>query len=155
MYKRMVEEMFEKWNKRGKPVKWQGEIDLTLRGRCAGQCYHSKDGVLRFNIEMLNRHPEEREQVVAHEVAHFIARRAYGSRGHGEIWRSVMWTLGYEPKRTHKMKVKYKHGTFEYACACSTYRFSKVRHNKVRRGIGNYHCKKCGVKLIYKGEIES
>src|SRR5690606_3651881 len=82
-------------------------IRFDLRGACAGQAVFRRQGRqeeiwLRFNNALLERHPEEFfRQVVAHEVAHAVARLVYGRRikPHGPEWRTLMRdVLGVEPE---------------------------------------------------------
>jgi predicted SprT family Zn-dependent metalloprotease len=44
-------------------------------------------------------------QIVPHELAHFIAFRVYGEENHGTDWKTVCKTIGCSDSRCHNMVV--------------------------------------------------
>ncbi|WKE65138.1 SprT family zinc-dependent metalloprotease [Gallaecimonas kandeliae] len=123
-------------------------VSLDLRGRAAGQAHMGK-GLLRFNKALYQDNRQAfLDEVVPHEVAHWLAWQLHGSRirPHGIEWQALMVELfGLAPKRTHDFELKER--TFTYHCRCRQHQLSVRRHNKVQRGDGQYQCRYCGQQL--------
>lgn len=135
-------------------------ISLKLRGKAAGQLRYRKgrviqDPELRFNAALLERNRVAfLDEVVPHEVAHFIAYTCYGVRikPHGAEWRYVMAEVfGVAPRVTHCFDVETKpRKQFSYRCACPqrVHQLSIVRHNRIIRGQNRYRCLDCRTELL-------
>lgn len=135
----------------------QPELDLSLRGRCAGQAY-LQTWKVRFNLGLLKENYEAfMQEVVPHELAHLIAFREFGSRirPHGKEWRWVMeHVLGVPARTTHQFDVtQTAKQNYLYRCACPerTHALTIRRHNKILRGT-NYLCKSCNSILVFNDE---
>jgi SprT protein len=122
------------------------EIRYDLRGRVAGQ----RNGKsLRFNLDLLDddaTHSEMINQVVPHEVAHWVQRILYpDSQSHGYEWAEIMHVLGVPAKRTHSMAVKparVHKRPYIYACNCREFNITPLLHRKMQNGQRRY-CRNC------------
>lgn len=130
------------------------ELDLSLKGRCAGQAFLQTWRV-RFNLQLLSENYDHfMLNVVPHELAHLIAFREFGARirPHGKEWRWVMeQVLGVAAKTTHQYDVsKSAKQHFVYQCGCMErkHHLTIRRHNKIAQGI-SYLCKHCRQSLIF------
>lgn len=133
------------------------ELDLSLRGRCAGQAY-LQQWKLRFNLTLMAENYQDfMLNVVPHELAHLVAFREFGHRikPHGREWQAVMEkVLGVPAKTTHKYDVS---GTgrqnFLYRCGCPEriHALTIRRHNKIAKGT-LYLCKACRKALVFESE---
>jgi SprT protein len=70
--------------------------------RAAGQAKLKKH-VIVLNVRLLAAHPDQLPNVIVHEVAHLLAYKLYGDRGHGPAWKQLMVAPGFEPRRCHSM----------------------------------------------------
>lgn len=146
----------------GQPIE-RPEITFDLRGRAAGQLRFSRGPVfvkarLRFNSEMLGRYSIDFiEQVVPHEVGHYLAYLKFGNRikPHGKEWRYVVeGVLGAEASVTHSFEVQAarKLKRFVYACNCPNreHELSAIRHGRVSKRRAQYYCRacKCGLEFV-------
>jgi len=92
---------------------------------------------------------EDRKEVIYHEVAHIAAFKKYKSCGHDRPWRLCMMMVGYQnAERCHtidvsKLTIKNRHPVF---CDCTAHMITKIRLNKMRRGV-KMSCKKCNGRL--------
>ena len=120
----------------------------------AGRAIYSQN-LIELNKELLERHPEHLEQVVAHEMAHLIAYALFGPRqgaGHGMGWKRTMRMLGFPAARCHSLNVSNKkrpHKIQAYAkCNCKNGLFAiKTKlYNKIKAGK-KYRCSKCRTPL--------
>ena len=86
---------------------------------------------------MMNNDPKTFiDEVVTHEVAHYIVHEVYGRnvQPHGFEWKETMRMLGAQPKRCHSFKT-VKSNTFTYKLDNGyELEVGKVRHNKIQRG---------------------
>lgn len=135
------------------------ELDLTLRGKCAGQAFLQR-WKLRFNLALLaENYPHFMLNVVPHELAHLVAFREFGGRikPHGQEWRGVMeQVLGVPAHVTHQYDVsRAARQHFIYRCGCpdKTHGLTIRRHNKVARGV-KYLCRLCRQTLTYDSELK-
>lgn len=84
-------------------------IMSTRKSTTAGKAYVGRVpfGVyeISLNIPLLavNNDPDQIDQTVGHEIAHLIAYKVYGDRGHGASWKKVMRYFGLAPERCHDM----------------------------------------------------
>lgn len=125
--------------------------------------YPDGSSVVIFNSHYFSAHPQHMfEQTVPHEVAHYLVyvindgidRSGHGS-AHGRMWRNMMHFLDADPLRCHDLpmppSLKKLKKTFTYACRCSEYELTSIRHNKAKAGT-RYECNKCRTELKLKGE---
>ena len=136
-------------------------VSFTVKGATAGTA--QRDGTrINFNMAILEAQPEAFiARTVPHEVAHAVLGQIHGARGvqpHGREWKALMINLGASPERCHSydmtnVKVK-RQRRWTYACACTQYELTTVRHNKIQRGECAYRCRVCRHKLT-KGELKS
>ena len=133
------------------------EISYNLRGTTAGQAWYSK-WLIKINMVLLTENFDDMIQnTIGHEVAHLIARSIsnYRIKPHGHEWKSVMRLLGLNPTRCHNYNTdNSKVRTVKripYVCeTCGMdYNLTKIRHNKILKGV-KYRCCKCRGKIIQK-----
>lgn len=132
------------------------ELDLSLRGKCAGQAY-LQQWKLRFNLGLMAaNYPDFMLNVVPHELAHLVAFREFGPRikPHGREWQGVMTqVLGVPAKTTHQYDVSATaKQDYLYRCGCPdrVHGLTIRRHNRIARGT-RYLCKACGEVLVFDG----
>ncbi len=142
-------------------------VTFDLRGRAAGQLRFSKrrllDARLRFNSEMLVRYGNAFiEEVVPHEVGHYIAYLRFGStiKPHGKEWRYIVQNiLGAQAAVTHSFEVEPARllKRFVYACDCTDrqHELSAIRHGRVSRQRAQYYCRVCKGSLNYLREADA
>jgi predicted SprT family Zn-dependent metalloprotease len=161
--KRIVREALDTLEaKRGRTYKTP-IIKWNLRGKsCLGQA---------VGVNLIRLHPEAAEKLgnayvetVLHEVAHIVAEtdrrqfspmsRAGRWSAHGAVWREVMRQLGQTPNRCGTLPEGVSLTPartverFVVSCGCQQHVITKVRLNK---GLGRYHCRKCGGTLTLVG----
>lgn len=131
------------------------EISFDLRGTMAGQVRLSARGPLRirYNAQLLAENGAAfLARTVPHEVAHVVARAAFGNRirPHGPEWREVMEFFGADATRTHRYDTSRvatrQLRRFDYRCACRQHRLTSIRHRRVLEGQV-YVCRHCGEQL--------
>lgn len=138
-------------------------LSFNLRGRAAGQFRYERrllkmsNCQLRFNMDLLERYQLDFiEEVVPHELAHFVAYSFYGARikPHGVEWRSVMSEVyGRPPDVTHRYEVESKpRKTYPYVCQCEgrEHQLGKTRHRRASEESVKYLCKTCKAPLRFK-----
>ena len=139
-------------------------IHFDLRGRAAGM--FKVDGTrrwVRFNPWIFSKYYKENlGETVPHEIAHYIVHEVWGPgsrrrriRPHGEEWRSVMAAFGVQGEVTFDLDLEgipqRRQATHSYRCDCRVHQVSTTRHNRVLRGVGRYHCRRCDGMLVYFG----
>ena len=123
-------------------VSWSEHMTTTM-GRAWSNTRKIKFSLILFGVAPL----EEQINTVAHETAHIVSDIKYRKRTHHAWqWKHTMRIAGYVPTRTHDIKIP-KSLSYTYKCECQTFQLSKIRHNKVLRGV-NYTCQKCGKLLV-------
>jgi SprT protein len=134
-------------------------IDLSLRGRCAGQARLERSTtLLRFNLQLLSENRGDFLAVtIPHEVAHLVVLwRSRGSRRrpkpHGVEWQSVMRNcFGLVPQRCHDyatVAARVVPHCFIYRCSCREHHLTSIIHNRIRRGPGAL-CRSCHTLLVF------
>jgi SprT protein len=119
-------------------------IDLTLRGRCAGQArIEGGRALLRFNRQLLVENRDDfLKTTVPHEVAHLVVnwpfrRRRQRPRPHGPEWQAVMQDcFGLAPERCHSYRTtpaRVVPRPFIYACVCREHRLTSIMHRRISR----------------------
>lgn len=147
------------------------EIDLSLKGRAAGQArWRWKKGrftrpvmdqlCIRLNLDAYRLDMQEMlEETIPHEVAHLITQILHGYKKiapHGAEWRAVMSDcFGItQARRTHDLtlpRARKVSRRFLYRCQCDReHLLTSIRHNRIRRGTV-YLCRQCGSPLSYCG----
>lgn len=134
---------------------------FDLRGRAAGM-YRVQRGerAIRYNPYLFAKYFDDNlHTTVPHEVAHYIIDLLYGLGNvpaHGAEWRTVMRSLGGDPRATARYDLAgipvRRQRRFAYRCDCSDHQVSSVRHNRMRRGKAAYHCRRCGMEISYSGD---
>ncbi len=131
------------------------ELDLSLRGKCAGQAYLQR-WKLRFNLALMAENYQDfMINVVPHELAHLVAFREFGHqiKPHGREWQAVMeQVLGVPAKTTHQYDVtKTAKQDYIYHCGCPerAHGLTIRRHKKIAQGI-KYLCRTCRQELVFK-----
>lgn len=131
-------------------------IVFDLKGRAAGMYKVSKARrVIRYNPYLFAKYFSENLSVtVPHEVAHYVVDVLYGIRNtqaHGKEWRSVMAMFNADASVTCCFDLEgiptRHYQQFKYSCSCRTHRLTRIRHNRVLKGV-RYHCRSCKQKLI-------
>ena len=92
-------------------------------GRIAGQA-SLLSWKLTFNPDYFTHyHDRMLSQTVPHEVAHLVAYKIFGDRGHGRFWKMVMRHFGCDPDRCHDMSlegVKCRKSKRTHTATCPT-----------------------------------
>lgn len=69
-----------------------------------GACHFSSRRIqLSRPLVELNDHPTVRD-VILHEIAHALAYRQHGARGHGRIWKMICVQIGARPERCYSSR---------------------------------------------------
>lgn len=130
------------------------ELDLSLRGKCAGQAYLQQWKV-RFNLQLFRDNREAFiKEVVPHELAHLITFQEFGQgvRPHGKEWRWVMeQVMGVQARTTHRFDVTVSgRQNYLYRCGCPErlHPLTIRRHNRILKGA-DYICRQCGQILSF------
>lgn len=132
-------------------------VFFDLKGKVAGKaCFGTnvEGHKIRFNSYCLRHHFEDfMARTVPHEVAHLVARTITFNqcKPHGKTWQKVMKAFGVKDiTRCHNYNVRPARRVryYSYSCMCRGWKLSSIRHNRVRRGIQVYRCKKCGHPLV-------
>lgn len=131
-------------------------VNFRIKGMTAGVYHHSPPEIRLNEVLFQQNHDHFLSQTVPHEAAHHINAVVFQGRGHDWNWKCIMHMLGCDPKRCHdydtstaRAKAEYQRKSYPYHCACrSVVMLSSVRHNRVRRKVQTYHCRKCGQTLI-------
>jgi len=112
---------------------------------------------LEINADLAEKYPDGLRDTVIHEMAHCLVHLNYDRRckPHGQEWQNMMYKLGVEPQRCHRMEqpdlVRKRHSTHHYRCGCGDHHLKTGRHNKhIVYGV-TFTCRKCGTDLEYQG----
>ena len=136
------------------------DMRFDLRGSTSGMyVVQGAQRWFRFNPIIFSAYfTESLAQTIPHEVAHYVCDCRYGIkniRPHGIEWQRVMLSLGVRPQtRSHydidELPLR-RQRRFRYRCGCTHHQLSCTRHNKIHADQVQYHCLKCGEKLVYAG----
>ena len=133
-------------------------VQFDLRGTTAGMFRAlGRDREIRYNPWIFAKHWEVNlAGTVPHEVAHYIVHEVYGPgwvRPHGEEWQALMHYFGADPEVTFRLDLdgipQRRQRTHPYRCDCREHQVSTTRHNRIRKGTGQYHCRYCNGRLVY------
>lgn len=75
-------------------------IGFIQKGKRAGACSY-KENRYTFNLGQALQNDSIERLTVPHEVAHMVAGRVYGERGHGPRWVTICLALGGDGKRCY------------------------------------------------------
>ena len=147
--------------------------DFSLTGNAGGQFVFykdwqvEKDVKLRWNLYVAEHNTNEYlNQVVAHEVAHFIVEILYRlgkisfrDRGnHGRIWKRLMISVDLPPEIYHTFQTVRGKTTkrFDYSAECGcTFKLSTIMHNKIQRGKTKRVCGKHKKYISWDGTYKT
>lgn len=108
-------------------------------------------GIIELSTKLYEANKEAfHANTIPHEIAHIVACRVLGSRGHDAAWHSVMLTLGVEANRCHSYEVKKSGKIYLYKCDCMTHEFTPQRQAWAVKGK-KYVCKHCRGALSFVG----
>ena len=137
---------------------WQKPVwNTKLRGTTAGRAY-LQTNIFRINPEL---YVQNREHLllttVPHEIAHLVAYRVFGDRGHGNGWKTVMRRFGLVPERCHNLDVStvkraYTRTRYVYSCPCCKleYKLTSQMHKSTNR----YICRNDKTPLVFSAQIK-
>jgi SprT protein len=137
---------------------------FDLHGRAAGMFkVVGRRRCIRYNPWIFAKYFEENlRDTVPHEVAHFVVHELYGLRSvkpHGPQWLEVMQLFDADPGVTFDLDLagipRRRQRTHPYRCECRLHEVSTTRHNRVLKGVGLYHCRVCGVQLVYDDQVST
>jgi SprT protein len=158
--RKRVEECFKMAEKHFNETIPRAQILFDIKGSTGGQSIYSKKQ-LRFNRKLaIDNEPEYMQNVIPHEVAHFVTKFKYGSSvsPHGKEWKKILIEVfRVPPKVRHHMdvsKVKIVRRKYKYICAAcdgKEYLVGKTKHLAVLRGNVLY-CPKCGGRIFFDND---
>lgn len=135
-------------------------VGFFSKGTAAGLAYHN--GRVEFNEVLMERHPEEFDSTIIHEVAHIVTFKVFpnAKQNHGPEFKRVMRMLGADnPTRCHSYDVSglKRYNTvkrFEYVCeAGCVHSLSVRRHNSIVNDGKRYRCAKHAVPIKFTGVV--
>ena len=84
-------------------------VEMNARLTATGGRAFLKEGRMDFSCFLMERNYKEfRDQIIPHELCHFIAYRLFHDDGHGKPWKWCMMRLGLAPDTFHQMETKYQ-----------------------------------------------
>lgn len=123
--------------------------------RVAGEAYYRSHKIVintRFLTHDVFFDYSQGGETCEHEVAHLFTKVLFpnAKQAHGPEFRRVMNSLGLTGRTRHSMHLPdaKKKETFTYKCQCRTVELSKIRHNKMVRGVQKYICMDCRKDLV-------
>jgi predicted SprT family Zn-dependent metalloprotease len=118
------------------------------RAAACGVCYYNRK-TIELSVHLVERNTDaEILDTILHEIAHAIAFKLYGERGHGPYWRRVCVNVGAKPVRCAGLNVVMPRREPKYRAMCGGCLRSYFWH-RMRRG-GLYFCANCGAE---KGKL--
>jgi SprT protein len=132
------------------------DVKFSMNGRLtstAGRAF-LEEGRLEFSKVLYIQNVEKfLEDTVPHELAHIVAFRVFGDKGHGVHWKHIMNFLGYDANRCHNYAVQRRSSakTYSYTCGCKDkiHEVSAQRQAWINKGK-RYCCEKCGILITVK-----
>jgi SprT protein len=131
---------------------------FDLKGRAAGMYkVNRSQRMIRYNPYIFARYfSENLSTTVPHEVAHYIVDVLYGMRRtqpHGKEWKNIMGLFNADASVTcnfdlHGLPTRH-YQRFDYRCSCRIHELTRIRHNRILRGV-RYYCRHCKEELISK-----
>jgi SprT protein len=147
-----IKQASQKLNYSFKPVL----IRFDLKGRAAGMYKVTRfQRMIRYNPYIFSKYFSENITVtVPHEVAHYIVDELYGIKNtqpHGKEWRNIMAMFKADASVTCCFDLEgipsRHYQRFEYTCLCRSHKLTRIRHNRVLKGI-QYFCRSCKKELV-------
>jgi len=145
------------------------QIDLQLKGRCAGQmCYkrqiHQTSYRLRLNLDLAKLHLKGfLEQVIPHEIAHLMVFCCFSGarhvKPHGREWQAFMMNCFMQPASVchtfdmPKTVSRRPITRYKYSCDCQIHFLTQIRHRRVQNRAAQYSCKVCKGSLTIEKPI--
>lgn len=174
---------FEIWraNLYSPMVRWD-IVSERMRGQ-----FRPSNNLVRLNPGFYRKYGEKYAETIAHEYAHYLVQfmrehRGHhakelvldkGFRSHGQLWKAVMKSFGYNGDRASKYAVDSPKGEedageysrdkdpvivafeaarpYKYDCGCRIHNVSKRMHNNIRYRGMSYRCKLCKGDLKQAG----
>jgi SprT protein len=111
-------------------------------GGAAGKAFLTRNAII-LNPDYYGE--PDYSKTVVHEIAHLVAFRLYGDRGHGHAWKRVARNLGDDGERCHTYEVKRVRETRKFiaTCSCKTHQVGPTIMRRIQTGERNYICKSC------------
>lgn len=135
-------------------------VGFFSKGTAAGLAY--TNGRVEFNEVLMERHPEEFDTTIIHEVAHIVTFKVFpnAKQNHGPEFKRVMRMLGADnPTRCHSYDVSglKRYNTvkrFEYVCeAGCVHSLTIHRHKTIESGKVRCRCAKHGTYIKFTGVV--
>lgn len=131
------------------------KIVFNLRSRTiAGQAVYPT--TIRFsNTFLLNEQQHYIDNIVGHELAHFIIFHMQergilpnNIRAHGVEWQKIMTLFNIKPDIYHTYKLeprKHRKGSkvFVYSCGCQEVEIEEAKHKRIAKGTLMIRCRTC------------
>lgn len=130
-------------------------VEYTTIGRVAGKAYYRDYKIVLNSILLLENIEDMIYQTVPHELAHLVSVKLYGNsgKGHGKIWKMVMYWMNIPPNRTHNYNccnINPEKEVYIYKCNCKKpHTLSNIKHKRSMNNYTTYYCKKCKKELIF------
>jgi SprT protein len=146
-------------------------IEFRRSGTTGGRCtmnYSKTKRELMFQLDLAEHHPEDYENTVTHEVAHYVQFFLYLQVGkklrpHGYEWEYIMTRVyGIPADRCHnydttvtKVKRELRH---IYTCGCNTeFAISTTMHNHIQNGLKGIQQRRWNARLgryVYRSGLK-
>ena len=126
------------------------QVTYDIRGKIAGLAASSGNRIRLNPILLLANTDHFIHHTVGHELAHLVCWQVFGQkvRPHGRQWRYVMTVFGLPANRCHTYDLAATRArkpltTFPYFCDCGPRHLTIIRHRRMVRYPGYYHCRVC------------
>ncbi len=85
------------------------KLEMNARLTSTGGRAFLEAGKCDFSCYLLGNNTEYfKKNTIPHELAHIVAYRLYGDKGHGQDWKNVAFMLYGDNNRCHTMQTKYR-----------------------------------------------
>lgn len=125
-------------------------LNFKLKGTYAGKANLIKE-IIYINHDMMAENIDHfKNQTIPHELCHLICYFLDSNeKPHGNLWKTLMMSLGLTPKIRHTLSSDYIRKTYNFKlnCQCTVHNLSKNMYNKILKNPDNYRCKKCKSKI--------
>ncbi len=122
---------------------------VALRAGSYGWKGASDPGRIIINLSVCST-PERFKATLLHELAHAVERFAYGKKGHGRTWQSVMRALGEKPETCHSYDLTSTGAEVVATCGCADkkHRIGPRVAKKIAAGSVEYGCRTCRKTIV-------